>query len=162
MICAHHLMYTVHTHHLKCGYIFISYGHLWTLISTICGLCGCMWVWSHYVVCVYLSVQQFTYKRMCWYVLLSILLCLPLSTQPNLICIKLSLSKLEIIFQHQLACVIWHADAILKKRELLRFQLAWPKNERRLKKLSRLLRPLLIWSNLVQGTKGIPLAEELI
>ena len=59
VICAHQMMYTVHTHHVKCGYIFISYGYLWTLISTICGLCGCMWVCPHYVVCVYLNVQQY-------------------------------------------------------------------------------------------------------
>ena len=84
VICAHHLMYTVHTHDLKCGYIFINYGHLWTLISAIC-TCGCMWVCPHYVVHAYLSVQQYLPIEECVGMFCCPYCCLPLSTQPNLV-----------------------------------------------------------------------------
>ena len=56
----------------------VDFYNLWTLwmyvsMSTLCG------------VCISQCATIFTYKRMGWYVLLSIFLCLPLSTQPNLV-----------------------------------------------------------------------------
>jgi hypothetical protein len=56
----------------------VDFYNLWTLwmyvsMSTLCG------------VCIPQCATIFTYNRMRWYVLLSILLCLPLSTQPNLV-----------------------------------------------------------------------------